>query len=115
MLLLLGIALLVQSQPMSPPVQRLSERIYYAHPYQRGVFSCNRRTAERQQHEFERRFGLRIATLKRKDLTRWGPDPGFEAIALGHCSRDTAASRARFEAALREFSLDLSAMEREYP
>lgn len=114
MIELLGLALFIQAQSVPAPTQRLSERLFYADPYQRGVFSCARGVANRQQREFERRFGKRIAALKRKDIAKWGADPGFDAIALGHCSRASASLDARFEAALRRFALDLSAIEREY-
>ena len=114
MIELLGLALFIQAQSVSPPAQRLSERLYYAGPYQQSVFSCARSVAKTQQREFDRRFGKRIAALKRKDIAKWGADPGFDAIALGHCSRASATLDARFEAALRKFALDLSAIEREY-
>ncbi|OYY76471.1 MAG: hypothetical protein B7Y43_15035 [Sphingomonas sp. 28-62-20] len=115
MIKLLGLAIVLQAQSLSPPVQRLSERLYYADPYEQGVISCDRKVAKRQRREFERRFGTRIAALKRKDIAKWGVDTGFEAIALGRCSRLTASLDARFETALRKFALDLSAIEREYP
>jgi hypothetical protein len=115
MIKFLALAVFLQAQSLSPPAQRLSERLYYAHPYQRGFISCDRKVAKRQQREFERRFGSRIAELERKDIAKWGIDTGFDAIALGQCSRRSAISDPKFETALRKFALDLSAIEREYP
>lgn len=112
---LLALAIFLQAQSLSPPAQRLSERLYYQHPYQQGLISCDRKVAKRQQREFERRFGSRIAALMRKDTAKWGVDNGFDAIPLERCSRLRATLDARFEAALQKFALYLSAMEREYP
>ncbi|WP_353203655.1 hypothetical protein [Sphingomonas sp.] len=114
MIALLGLALLVQAQSLPPPVQRVSERLHYAGPYQQGAISCDRNIAKRQQREFERRFGKRIAALERRDNAKWGADPGFDMIALGRCSRASASSDAKFEAALRKFAVELAAIEREY-
>jgi hypothetical protein len=115
MINLLALAIILQAQSLSSPAQRLSERLYNAHPYQQGLFSCDRKVAKRQQREFERRFGFRIAALKRKDIAKLGADPGFDAIALGYYSRPNATLDARFETALRNFALELSVIEREYP
>ncbi|MBB5714154.1 hypothetical protein [Sphingomonas aerophila] len=115
MIMLVGLALFLQAQSLMPPAQRLSERLFYAGLYQQGAISCDRRIAKRQQREFDRRFGTRIAALKRKDTAKWGADPGFDAIALGQCSRPTESVSAKFETALQKFALDLSAIEREYP
>lgn len=113
--MLAALALLVQAQSLSMPAQRLSERLFYAEPYQRGSISCDSSVAQRQHREFDRRFGSRIAALKRKDAQRWGADPGFDAIALGSCLRSKSSVRMKFKAALRKFSAELSAIEREYP
>jgi hypothetical protein len=113
--MLIGLVFFLQAQSLSPPTPRLSERLFYAAPYQQGAISCDRTVAQRQQREFDRRFESRIATLKRKDIAKWGADPGFDAIALGRCSRLNRQGNAKFEAALRKFAVDLSAIEREYP
>ena len=113
--MLVALALSAQAQSLSMPSQRLSERLFYAEPYQQGNISCDRSVARRQHREFDRRFGSRIAALKRKDAERWGADPGFDAIALGSCLRSKSSARIRFKAALREFAAELSAIEREYP
>lgn len=113
--MLVALTFLVQAQSLSMPAQRLSERLFYAEPYQRGNISCDRSVAQRQHREFDRRFGARIAALRRKDAERWGADPGFDAIALGSCVRRKSNARIRFKAALRQFAAELSAIEREYP
>lgn len=114
MLLGLMLAALAPNSSAAAPPQRVSERLYYLDPYQAGVYSCDNERARRQQRAFDRRFRKRIAELKRKDIAVSGPDPGFDAIALGRCSRNKTNLEVEFNAALQKFDAELSDIEREF-
>ena len=95
--------------------QRVSEQIYYLNPYQDGVFSCEHRAAHKQHVFLERRFARRIAELKRREAAVLGPDPGFDVIAIGYCTRDNRVLSTKFMEAARRFDLGLSELERLWP
>jgi len=117
MLSALLFALAAQVGENAEPVgqQRVSEQIYYLQPYQHGDFSCEHRVAHKQHVFFERRFARRIAELKRREAAVLGPDPGFDVVPIGRCTRDNRVLSAKFIEAVRHFDLGLSALERRWP
>ena len=95
--------------------QRVSEQIYYLHPYQHGDFSCEHRAAHKQHVFFERRFARRIAELKRREAVVLGPDPGFDVVPMARCARNDRVLSTKFIEGVRHFDLGLSALERRWP
>jgi hypothetical protein len=93
---------------------RISAEIFSLHPYNRGAYSCSKGISRQQGRIFHRRFSRRIKVIERKDAALFGPDPGFETVGIGHCTRGGKVWSTLFANALRQFDKDLALLEARY-
>jgi len=94
--------------------QSFSEALWYAAADARGTLLCDQQLAKRHQKLFDKRFGMRIDSLRRRYFAKHPADPSFDIIPI--CRRSTAhrAEQVRFRSALDDFEPKLLALERTY-
>lgn len=109
--LTLALALQTVSGADAAKTRRISEELYYIDPYERGAYSCDRQVAKQQGRIFRRRFEKRIETLKQKEASVLGGDPGFDVVPLKQCTPSDVVRSTRFVKALNQFDVDLTQLE----
>jgi hypothetical protein len=97
---------------LDPDQQTLSRALYFESLGASGADLCGLTAQSRQRRIFERRYGKRIAALKRYYYSVHGPDPDF-AIVLT-CRRDTAEARRLLNKGMDGFESRLRKLEQRY-
>ena len=97
---------------LDPDQQTLSRALYFESLGASGADLCDPTARSRQRHIFDRRYGKRIAALKRYYHSVHGPDPDF-AIVLT-CQRDTAKARRLLKEGIEKFEPRLRKLEQRY-
>jgi len=113
--LIVALAMQTLSGTEAANPRRVNEELYYLGPYVRGVYSCNRSVARQQGRIFRRKFERRIETLKQKEAHVLGPDPGFDVVPQGHCTKSQVVRSTDFLNALDQFEADLTSLEAKFP
>ena len=110
----IALALAAQGFEGAENPRSLSEVLYYKSLRATGADLCDRDVALRQQRQFDRRFGQRIATLKRSYEAIHGADPGFDIILTCRRIPNPAEARRDFLEAMDRFEQTLRELEQRY-
>jgi hypothetical protein len=111
----LMIAFALQSTSLVEPVQtkRISEELYYLHPYRRGIYPAPAAFPGSGSHG-RSQIPQTDRCLEAKGSLILGEDLGFDVVPIGKCARSEQVGSAAFASALDQFDRDLTVLEARY-